>query len=327
MIIFLIILILLFVAEVIYFKIADKFNIIDKPNLRSSHTKITLRGGGIIFLIAAWLYCAFFGFNYPYFMLGLTLVSIVSFVDDVHSLGKRYRLIVQFVSFALMFVDLCIISPENLFLILFLLVFCVGVVNFYNFMDGINGITGGYSLSVLTSLLISIYYYDYALELSDFVIVMIISLLVFNFFNFRKKAKCFAGDVGSVGIAFVVIFVLFKFIVAFQDITYIVFLSVYMVDACLTILHRIMLHENLGEAHRKHAYQLMANELKINHILVSSIYLLLQFAINIGFLYLPVNHWIYVITVFVLLSLVYVIFMRKYYHLHVEYLKSKEISQ
>lgn len=327
MLIFLIILILLFGAELIYFKIADKFNIIDKPNMRSSHTKITLRGGGIIFLIAAWLYCAFFGFNFPYFMLGLTLVSIVSFVDDVHSLGKRYRLIVQFVSFALMFVDLCIVSPENLLLILFLLVFCVGVVNFYNFMDGINGITGGYSLSVLASLLISIYYYDYALELSDFVIVMIISLLVFNFFNFRKKAKCFAGDVGSVGIAFAVIFVLFKVIAASQDITYIVFLSVYMVDACLTILHRIMLHENLGEAHRKHAYQLMANELKINHVLVSSIYLLLQFAINIGFLFLPVNHWIYVITVFVLLSLVYVIFMRKYYHLHVEYLKSKEISQ
>ena len=50
------------------------------------------------------------------------------------------------------------------------------------------------------------------------------------------------------------------------DITWLIFLLVYGVDGCLTIVHRIMLHENLGEAHRKHAYQIMANELKVGHV-------------------------------------------------------------
>ena len=86
--------ILLVLIELAYFRIADKFNIIDKPNLRSSHTSITLRGGGIIFLIGMWIYCAFFGFNYPWFMLGLTFIAGVSFIDDVHSVKNSIRLII-----------------------------------------------------------------------------------------------------------------------------------------------------------------------------------------------------------------------------------------
>ena len=53
---YLIILVLLFLAELFYFHIADKYNIIDKPNERSSHTRITLRGGGIIFYLGALAY-------------------------------------------------------------------------------------------------------------------------------------------------------------------------------------------------------------------------------------------------------------------------------
>ena len=51
----------LFVLELAYFKIADKCNIIDKPNERSSHSSIVLRGGGILFLIGAWIWSAFYG--------------------------------------------------------------------------------------------------------------------------------------------------------------------------------------------------------------------------------------------------------------------------
>ena len=67
---------LLVMAELFYFRVADKLNIIDKPNLRSSHTHITLRGGGIIFLVGAWLYAAFFGLHYPWFMAGLTAIDM-----------------------------------------------------------------------------------------------------------------------------------------------------------------------------------------------------------------------------------------------------------
>ena len=83
MITYILIFLLLLAAELIYFRIADKYNIIDKPNERSSHLTIVLRGGGIIFLIGAWMWSAFFGFSYPWFLAGLTLVAGVSFVDDI----------------------------------------------------------------------------------------------------------------------------------------------------------------------------------------------------------------------------------------------------
>lgn len=315
--------ILLVVIELAYFRIADKFNIIDKPNLRSSHTSITLRGGGIIFLIGMWIYCVFFGFNYPWFMLGLTFIAGVSFIDDVHSVKNSIRLIIHFLSMLLLFYQIGLLQPEYWYIIVIALIVCVGVINAYNFMDGINGITGGYSLAVLTPLMIVNFNEEFIDH--NLLIVAIMSLLVFCFFNFRKKAKCFAGDVGAVGIAFIILFALGSVIFKTFDISYIVFLAVYGVDSVLTIVHRIMLHENLGQAHRKHAYQIMANELKIPHTVVSAVYAFLQAVISFGLIFLPVNHYIYAGTVIALLVIAYVAFMKKYYHLHEDYLKSKNI--
>lgn len=315
--------ILLVLIELAYFRIADKFNIIDKPNLRSSHTSITLRGGGIIFLIGMWIYCAFFGFNYPWFMLGLTFIAGVSFIDDVHSVKNSIRLIIHFLSMLLLFYQIGLLQPEYWYIIVIALIVCVGVINAYNFMDGINGITGGYSLAVLTPLMIVNFNEEFIDH--NLLIVAIMSLLVFCFFNFRKKAKCFAGDVGAVGIAFIILFALGSVIFKTFDISYIVFLAVYGVDSVLTIVHRIMLHENLGQAHRKHAYQIMANELKIPHTVVSAVYAFLQAVISFGLIFLPVNHYIYAGAVIALLVLAYVAFMKKNYHLHEDYLKSKNI--
>ena len=150
----------------------------------------------------------------------------------------------------------------------------------------------------------------------------------FLFFNFRQrgKAMCIAGDVGSVGIAFIVLFAIGMLIARTGDITWLIFLLVYGVDGCLTICHRIMLHEKLGEAHRKHAYQLMANELKMSHPLVSVIYMAIQLVVSLGFIFLipdtPLAHWLYLVCALIVLCIVYVLFMKKYYHLHEEYLAS-----
>ncbi len=144
--IYLIISAILVIAELVYFKVADKFNIIDKPNLRSSHTHITLRGGGIIFLFGAWLWAAFFGLQYPWFMVGLTAIAIISFIDDVHSVPNWARLIVQFTAMFLMFYELDILRWDMWWLVLIAWIVCVGIINAYNCMDGINGITGAYSL-------------------------------------------------------------------------------------------------------------------------------------------------------------------------------------
>lgn len=313
--------IILIVLELVYFRIADRFNIIDKPNLRSSHTSVTLRGGGIIFLIGAWIYVAFFGLNYPWFLVGLTLIGGISFVDDIRSLPDSSRLIVQFVAMFMMFYQFGILNLNDWWMVIVALIVCVGIINAYNFMDGINGITGGYSLTVLVPL----FYLNATIGFVDqsFLYVVALSVLVFCYFNFRKRAKCFAGDVGSISIAFILLFALGRLILATEDFSYIVFLAVYGADAVLTICHRIQLHENLGEAHRKHAYQLMANELKMTHVAVSSLYMALQLLISAGLIFLPINHYVYLGGVIVVLATAYLLFMKKNYHLHEAYLHSK----
>lgn len=326
MITYIFIFVLLLAAELVYFRIADKFNIIDKPNERSSHSTIVLRGGGIIFLIGAWVWSAFFGFDYPWFLAGLTLVAGVSFVDDIRSLPDSVRLVAQFAAAAMAFYQLGILHWSMWWIVLVALIVYVGATNVINFMDGINGITAGYSLAVLLPLMAVNMDGGYVEQ--SLIVSTILASLVFCIFNFRPKgkAKCFAGDVGSIGIAFIMLFLLGNVIIKTEDITWLIFLLVYGVDGCLTIVHRIMLHENLGEAHRKHAYQLMANELKIGHVKVTSLYMVMQLAVSLGFIYLCPDtvlcHWMYLIGALAVLAVAYVLFMKKYYHLHEEYLAS-----
>ena len=349
--IYLITIILLLVLEVIYFKIAGHFNIIDKPNERSSHSTIVLRGGGVIFTISmiAWAIMMVAQGNdiVPYlpFLCGLVLVAGISFVDDIHSLPDGLRMAVQVLSTLLMFWSVGIytaIGPWWLMALVAVvaLFFCVGATNFINFMDGINGITAAYAMAMIIPIALLNEMPDQVghdvmvgHDVTPFIepsylIVAIIGILVFSIFNFRPKgkAKCFAGDVGSIGIAFIILFALGRLMLATKDVTYIVFFLVYGIDGTLTIIHRIMLHENLGQAHRKHAYQLMANELGWSHVAVSLLYMGMQLVVSLGFIYLCPNtmlaHWIYLIGAAAILAISYILFMKKYYHLHEEYLVS-----
>ena len=334
-----IITVILIIAELVYFRIADRCNIIDKPNERSSHTKVVIRGGGIIFVIGLWVWSAFFGFQYPWMLAAVTLAAGISFVDDIHSLPDGVRLVVQFVAMGLLFwqivQSLGFAGGEFAWWVWALigiaaLIVCVGATNIYNFMDGINGITAGYSMAVLVPLFLLNRLSDLAGRFVDgsLIVVVVLSVLVFSFFNFRpkNKAKCFAGDVGSVGIAFILLFMIGCLVMKTRDITWLVFLLVYGIDGCCTILHRIMLHENLGEAHRKHAYQLMANELKMGHVTVSLIYFGLQLVISLVMVYLvPCSvlwHWVYLVAVAIVLAVGYLVFMKKFYWMHEEYLRS-----
>ena len=321
-----IIFVILLVLELVYFKIADKFNIIDKPNERSSHSTIVLRGGGIIFLLGAWVWSIFFGFPYFWFLLALTLVAGVSFVDDIRSLPDSVRLIVQFTAMGLMFYQLGLFSAEMWWMIVPALIICVGASNIINFMDGINGITGAYTLATLVPAFLLNRQEGFIEE--SMLIVAILSVLVFCLFNFRErgKAKCFAGDVGSLGAAFIMLFVIGMIVVKTMDPTWLLFLIVYGIDGVTTICHRILLHENLGKAHRKHTFQLMANELKMSHITVSLIFAGLQLVINLGFVYLcpdsVLAHWVYLFGILIVFGGLNLCFRKKYYHLHEEYLAS-----
>lgn len=334
----------LLVLELLYFRIADHFNIIDRPNERSSHSSVVLRGGGIIFLLGLWIWSAFLGFQYPWALAAVTLAAGVSFVDDVHSLPDSVRLVAQFAAMGLLLWQVyltdglavmgdCGLLLKGVAVILALIVF-VGSADIYNFMDGINGITAGYSLSVLVPLMV-VNAVNPFIEQS-FLSVICIAVLVFSFFNFRPKgrAKCFAGDVGSVGIAYILLFAIGMLIARTGDVTWMIFLLIYGVDGCMTICHRIMLHEHIGEAHRKHMYQLMSNELVMSHPVVSLIYMCAQLVVSLGFVFvcpllaealgigLVAGHWIYLVAALAILAVVYLLFMKKYYHLHEEYLAS-----
>ena len=308
------ILVLLFLAELFYFKIADKCNIIDRPNERSSHTKVTLRGGGIIFYFGALAYFLTNHWEYPWFIVALTLITFISFVDDIRSTSQGLRLVFHFSAMTLMFYQWGLFSLSWWWIIVALII-CTGIINAYNFMDGINGITGGYSFVVLVALA-----YINA-EVTPFIepaliYTVLCSVLVFCFFNFRKKAKCFAGDVGSVSIAFILLFLIGKLIIKTEDFSWIILLSVYGVDSVLTIIHRLILHENIGLPHRKHMYQLMANELKMSHVVVSFIYMVVQVIVTVGYIMcLNYGYW-YLSGTVLLLSLLYICFINKYFELH-----------
>lgn len=338
---YLIIAVLLLVAELIYFRIADKCNIIDKPNERSSHSTIVLRGGGVIFSLSmvVWAILMMVQGNaiaqYLPFLCGLVLICGISFWDDVKSLPDSLRMAVQIISILLLFWSMGLYTAADSWLwtavIVFVaLFFCVGATNFINFMDGINGITAAYSFAMLLPILLLNRGLSFIEE--SYLIVAILGIAVFSIFNFRPKgkAKCFAGDVGSIGIAFIILFALGRLMLATKDVTYIVFFLVYGIDGTLTIIHRIMLHENLGQAHRKHAYQLMANELGMSHVVVSLLYMGMQLVVSLGFIYLCPNtmlaHWIYLIVAGLVLVAAYVLFMKKYYHLHEEYLRGLKVN-
>ncbi|AJW64778.1 putative undecaprenyl-phosphate N-acetylglucosaminyl 1-phosphate transferase [Elizabethkingia miricola] len=276
---YLIVIVLLFIIELIYFKIADRFNIIDKPNERSSHTQITLRGGGVIFYFGILLFFIISGFQYPYFVLGLTLMALISFLDDIFTLSNKIRLLIHLISVVLMFLQIGIFSYEW-FIPLIALILTIGIINAYNFMDGINGITACYSLAVLVLLAIvnqGVNFID-----RDLIYYSMIATVVFGFFNFRQKAKCFAGDVGSVSIAFIIVFLLAQLIIKTGNMIYLLFLTVYGLDTVWTIIRRLSRKENIFKAHRSHLYQYLANENKTNKLIVSGIYGVLQFLIGLA---------------------------------------------
>lgn len=293
----------------IYFRVADKFNIIDKPNERSSHTKTTIRGGGIIFLISI-IISGILDQQYLIPMIGASIIGIISFVDDRITLSSRIRVLFHLAAVTLMFYFLPVFGILSWWAIVMLYILVIGIINAYNFMDGINGITGLYSLIILGGL-----QYVNLNEISftspDVIWFPMISCAVFLYFNFRKKAKCFAGDVGSVTMAFWIIMLLLQLIIKTNNYAYILFLAVYGVDAVLTIMHRLILKQNIFEAHRLHFYQILANDQKIPHLIVSSIYGVVQLLIIALIVLGEMNIYVLGLLILIPLILVYLILKPK----------------
>ncbi len=269
---------LLFGTILVYFRIADTYNIIDKPNERSSHSQITIRGGGVVYGLAGLIFAFYSGFTMPWFWAGFLLIAVLSFIDDVKTLSSRVRLPLQFLAVMLLLFQ-GLQSGAPLWLWVVALILATGIINAYNFMDGINGITAGYSMVVLLSLLWLNQQFKFAED--GFIVSFIIANLVFSFFNFRLKAKCFAGDVGSVSIAFVLVYLLLALILKSGNIYFILLLAVYGVDSVLTILYRLRKRENIFEAHRSHLYQWMVKPGPFNHLQMSGLYMIVQALVSL----------------------------------------------
>ncbi|SHF43803.1 UDP-N-acetylmuramyl pentapeptide phosphotransferase/UDP-N-acetylglucosamine-1-phosphate transferase [Mariniphaga anaerophila] len=275
---FIIAFIILAILLPVYFKIAAHFNIVDKPNERSSHSKLTIRGGGIVFPAAAFLWFVMYGFNQPFIILALGLMSVVSFLDDILTLSSKIRILIHFVSVSILFWQLHIFGlPWYGIFAIYLIV--IGWINAFNFMDGINGITAFYGLVSLGT----IAWLNKTLEFApqNLIILLIFSVLIFSFFNARKKAKTFAGDVGSVSMAFLLAWFIISLIMKTGRLEYILLVSVYGVDSAVTIIIRLLQRENIFQAHRTHLYQYLSNEVRLPHVFVSAIYATAQAGINI----------------------------------------------
>ena len=277
---YIIIVFILFVFELIYFKIANRYNIIDKPNHRSSHSMVTIRGGGILFPIAM-LIAFVLGYTNWMLTLAVVLVAVVSFIDDIKPLHQLPRFGSQIIAFLLVAYDLNLFE-QALWVLPVVMVFLIGWINAFNFMDGINGITVLYALTALVSFSV-LAVHQTSLPL---LITMGLSCLVFGFFNVRKSAKTFAGDVGSISLALFLGYFMIKTIVHTGQIGYILFFAVYGIDAVITIFFRIKKKENIFEAHRSHLYQYLVNEHGYSHVLIAVLYALIQLFVNGIVLYL-----------------------------------------
>ena len=304
---------MLFGLSIIYFKIAQKYKIVDLPNHRTMHQGATIRGGGIIIFIGVLLFSLTLDEPSFFFTGGLLIIGITGFLDDLNDLSSKIRIPIQVLSILLILADLNMLG-SNVILLMIIIVVCTGILNAYNFMDGINGITGGYSLlTVLSMTYVNNYIQNFIAN--QFLIIIILTLLVFNFFNFRNKAVCFAGDVGSLAVAFVIIYLMIKLINESNEIAYILFLTLYGIDTIFTIIQRLLMKQNIFEAHRLHLFQVAISKTGKPHLFMTLIYVAVQAIINfIVILTLPMNSTqqaVYLGIMLMILSLTYVGVKRK----------------
>ena len=261
----------------LYYRIAIRFDIIDQPNERSSHDYLTVRGAGIIILITSLFWALFSTEQHLYIVIGLSSIGLISLIDDIITLPNKLRFVVHIFAVLLVFQEIGLFS-SNIFIVLGVLILYLGWINAFNFMDGINGITSFYTLSILLPLYLVMQVYSPAY--TSLIIYLSISVIVFMFMNVRAQALAFCGDVGAVVLAYIIAYLVIGLIIMTGRLEFILFGSVYGVDAILTIIRRLAKGENIFQPHRTHLYQMLSNELNWHYLLVSFIYSITQLLIS-----------------------------------------------
>lgn len=300
----------------LYFLLANHFNIYDSPIGRSSHTKRTITGSGIVFTVSLFITSIFVEMHVHYFFwIGLVLLVTVSFVDDLIFLKISYRFIVQLIAMALI-VSVIPISESNgsfsekLPIWVGATIFGTFIINGFNFMDGINGLLGSCMMVVLLSLAyLNATLTDaegHLIRFADPILIysLIASLAVFLFFNFRFHAKTFMGDAGSVGIAFITTYLIYMLVSKTGNISYLLLISVLGIDSGLTVIYKLILKENIFIPHRDFLFKKLVHIGKYVHVKVALIYASIQAIINAIIIFLPFNKGVYaqISLVFIIIS-------------------------
>ncbi len=199
-------------------------------------------------------------------------------------------------------------------------------------MDGINGMMGCLTLAcLLPAMLINYYVIEFIDERLFFYILL--PTIIFLFLNFRNKPKCFSGDVGSIIVGFTLTYIIAALVIASKNYTYVFLLAVVYIDAGITVLQRLLAGQNIFKPHRIHLFQLLSNEMGINHLKVSSAYGLLQLVIGLGlfaFNYYQVPQTIQMvvcITLFLVMCLIYFLAKRRLMGGHFLHMDERFIKQ
>ncbi|MES2618084.1 MAG: UDP-GlcNAc--UDP-phosphate GlcNAc-1-phosphate transferase [Bacteroidota bacterium] len=282
----------------LYLRLAKYFNIYDHPVGRSSHINRTITGFGIFILYGLAVYCI----SYPYylksfFIIGLVMLSIISFIDDIVFIKHFIRLIFQVFALTLLAIELPFdyISAEKWPTIIACVILGIGVLNAFNFMDGINGMLGLNSLVILLSFWwlngnsVDLEGHKIMFVSPNFIYTMILGVITFLFFNLRTKARVFAGDVGSIGLAFVIFYLMMNLIFKTGNYAYLLLFSVIGIDAGLTVIYKLIVRENIFVPHRDFLFKKLVHVGKEKHLKISAIYAGVQALISIVVIVLPLQ--------------------------------------
>ena len=243
-------------------------DIMDRPNERSSHDTPTPRGGGIglmAALLPAWIAGAVLFAPDPLttadWLLPLAAAALagVSWIDDLRDLGALPRLAAQFAAA----IAGVLVLPGLVFQGLFppwldatlAVIGWVWFVNLFNFMDGIDGISGVESISiaagvVLTGAILSIIPGGMTAQALA-VAAATAGFLAWNW----HPAKIFLGDIGSVGLGYLLAWLLLALAAMGEWEAALILPLYYLADATITLLHRLARREKVWQAHREHYYQ------------------------------------------------------------------------
>jgi len=261
---------------------AFRLGMIDVPNDRSSHALPTPRGGGVGILLAFVAASLSSGMSH-FLWVPTSFISIISFFDDKLQLSPGTRLLFQFSAAGVALFSLLYPAPVDFLLkvslLIFFMVFIVGTANFYNFMDGINGIAG---LTGFVGFLLLTLHAQGIGSSSHTLVLLAASFACLGFLPFNMpSARVFMGDVASVLLGF---FFALSVVMLASSVTEFLALAgclfPFYADTLATLYVRWRDGERLSQAHRRHLYQLLANQLGIPHWQVSLGYASLQAVIG-----------------------------------------------